>query len=219
MFSPVKAITAGALVFALGGVLLIAQPFDQQRGTVPGAATDAEFVAPVEVTGVGLEPASADLCSQTRQDGDETTLPGSNEQYTCTTSWSFSDDRLSGRLTRIRDNVWLVGNGLETAEALSVLCAEDAECEVPDLQTVHSAMSLENEGGLWRQRPTVMFFVPGGCCADADGFIVMDGEEGYEGLVAVLEATGQEEDTTYSYYGFILDARQLKPAPENASTK
>ena len=80
-------------------------------------------------------------------------------------------------------------------------------------------MSLENEGGLWRQRPTVMFFVPGGCCADADGFIVMDGEEGYEGLVAVLEATGQEEDTTYSYYGFILDARQLKPAPENASTK
>ena len=42
MFSPVKAITAGALIFALGGMLLIAQPFDQQGGSVPGAATDSE---------------------------------------------------------------------------------------------------------------------------------------------------------------------------------
>jgi hypothetical protein len=39
MLSPVKAITAGAIVFAIGGAFLIAQPFDQQGG-VPGAATD-----------------------------------------------------------------------------------------------------------------------------------------------------------------------------------
>lgn len=45
MFSPVKAITAGALVFALGGTLLIAQPFGQQ-GSVPGAATDADDPGP-----------------------------------------------------------------------------------------------------------------------------------------------------------------------------
>jgi hypothetical protein len=51
MFSPVKAITAGALIFALGGVLLIAQPFDQQGGSVPGAATDTEPAQTVEVTG------------------------------------------------------------------------------------------------------------------------------------------------------------------------
>ena len=37
MFSPVKAIVAGALTFALLGVLSIAQPFDQQGATVPGA--------------------------------------------------------------------------------------------------------------------------------------------------------------------------------------
>ncbi len=36
MLGPVKAITAGALVFALGGVLLIAQPFGQES-SVPGA--------------------------------------------------------------------------------------------------------------------------------------------------------------------------------------
>ena len=45
MFSPAKAIAAGALVFALGGALFIAQPFDRQLGGVPGAATD-----PVEPT-------------------------------------------------------------------------------------------------------------------------------------------------------------------------
>jgi len=42
MLSPVKAITAGALVFALGGAFVIAQPFGQQ-GSVPGAGIeDAE---------------------------------------------------------------------------------------------------------------------------------------------------------------------------------
>ena len=50
MLSPVKAITAGALVFALGGVMLIAQPFGQQ-GSVPGAETDTEAEAPAWVTG------------------------------------------------------------------------------------------------------------------------------------------------------------------------
>ena len=48
MLSPAKAITAGALVFALGGALLIAQPF-QQQGSVPGA--EAEAVASTWVTG------------------------------------------------------------------------------------------------------------------------------------------------------------------------
>ena len=41
MLSPAKALTAGAILFAIGGVLLIAQPFDRQTSSVPGAATDA----------------------------------------------------------------------------------------------------------------------------------------------------------------------------------
>ena len=47
MLSPVKAITAGAIIFAIGGVMLVAQPF-QQQGSPPGAATPA---APVAVSG------------------------------------------------------------------------------------------------------------------------------------------------------------------------
>ncbi len=49
MLSPVKAITAGALVFAIGGLFLIAQPFAQQ-GSVPGAEQGAELAPPVVVT-------------------------------------------------------------------------------------------------------------------------------------------------------------------------
>jgi len=46
MFSPVKVIAAAALAFALGSVALIAQPFDQQGGSVPGAAPgDAEVAS------------------------------------------------------------------------------------------------------------------------------------------------------------------------------
>jgi hypothetical protein len=46
MFSPLKVTITAALVVALGGVFLIAQPFDRQEGSVPGAATDAEATAP-----------------------------------------------------------------------------------------------------------------------------------------------------------------------------
>jgi hypothetical protein len=211
MFSPAKAITAGALVFAIGGVLLIAQPFDQRGGGVPGAATDAEFVAPVEVTGTLLQ----DTCGRTRQEGDETTLPGADEQYTCTALWSMSDSRLDGVITHVNDNFYLVGNGLETSETLGAACVEDAECEVPYLETVSSSLLIENDDGVWRQRPTVKLWYPGVTDPDKT-VVVLDGEGGYEGLVTVLEVPDFEDGTTY--YGFILDARQLKPAPENAST-
>ena len=62
MFSPAKAITAAALVFGIGSVMLIAQPFDQQGGSVPGAATDTGPVDPVWVTGTeSLGPDCKDL--------------------------------------------------------------------------------------------------------------------------------------------------------------
>ena len=45
MFSPVKAVTTGVIVFAIGGAFLIAQPFEQQ-GSVPGATGDAGVFSP-----------------------------------------------------------------------------------------------------------------------------------------------------------------------------
>ena len=51
MFSPSKALIAGALVFGIGGAMLIAQPFGQQGGTAPGAES-ADYVEPVRFTAV-----------------------------------------------------------------------------------------------------------------------------------------------------------------------
>jgi hypothetical protein len=50
MFSATKFVIAGAIVALFGGYLLSGQPFDQQGGSVPGAATDIEAAAPVEFT-------------------------------------------------------------------------------------------------------------------------------------------------------------------------
>ena len=72
MFSPVKAITAGALVFALGGAFLIAQPFGQQ-GSVPGVDVDeatTESTAPAIVTGNMVEWGEvAQEATETKVDG------------------------------------------------------------------------------------------------------------------------------------------------------
>ncbi len=92
MLSPVKAITAGALVFAIGGVFLIAQPF-QQQGSVPGAATDTETVPATWVTGTVVYGTCASPLLTT-EDG------VTREQYRCEPqTWTSSDDRLGGSAT------------------------------------------------------------------------------------------------------------------------
>jgi hypothetical protein len=40
MFSPTKAIAVGALVLAIGGALLVAEPYDRRGDGAPGAATE-----------------------------------------------------------------------------------------------------------------------------------------------------------------------------------
>jgi hypothetical protein len=94
MLSPVKAITAGALVFAIGGVLLIAQPFDQQ-GSVPGAEEGAELADPVEVTITSTEVPGGDPGTCTTHAGDYERCTGTTWSH----QWSATDPRLSGTAT------------------------------------------------------------------------------------------------------------------------
>ncbi len=76
MFSPVKAIIAGALVFALGGLYLVAGPIDQPKTAVPGA----------EVTEAPLAVSVGSAC------GNVLAVP-----VVCT--WTASDPRLTGSMT------------------------------------------------------------------------------------------------------------------------
>jgi hypothetical protein len=160
MFSPVKAINAGALIFALGGVLLIAQPFDQQGGSVPGAATDEERAAPVEVTATS----SAGACPV----GATTEVVGGVRQSRggyCNPSYTWSDPRLDGTVTySTSDDGWLGESGVHIGSW---------------------AISIENDEGAWRMRPVPYIDFPG--LSDPSGETwILDGEGAYEGLIAVL---------------------------------
>jgi hypothetical protein len=93
MFSPAKAITVGAVVFALGGVMLIAQPYDQLDGSVPGA--EAEAIAPTWVSG-SMQHVE-DSCSETGFSNDG---GFSRHSYECTFTWISSDPRLTGDVSK-----------------------------------------------------------------------------------------------------------------------
>jgi hypothetical protein len=93
MLSPVKAITAGALIFAVGGVLLVAQPFDQQGGGVPGAATDTLDPCTAPITAVsGTIYWGATLDEEPSVVVDEVT----HLRVVHTSKWDMDDDRLDG---------------------------------------------------------------------------------------------------------------------------
>ena len=103
MFSPVKAIVAGALTLFVVGVLSIAQPFGQQGGTVPGAPA----ASPSPVASVTPE-ASPALPSSARVTGTEvvsdivsgpiTTDDGIRQMrgLTATSTDTMDDPRVSG---------------------------------------------------------------------------------------------------------------------------
>ena len=90
MLSPAKAITVGAIVFAIGGAFLIAQPF-QQQGSVPGAAIDPGPAAYVHGTMTGVE-CCGDEVETFDDEGNRLTLRGMASSGRI----SMDDPRLSG---------------------------------------------------------------------------------------------------------------------------
>ena len=159
MLSPVKAVTAGAIVFAIGGVFLIAQPFDQQS-TVPGAATDEGPPAPVEVTGTSVLYGCPDPGTTEDSGIFERTIGG-----TCQTDWTFSDERLSGSATMVAN--------------------EDNYNDGTEVSLGTFSLSIENDQGGWRMRPGFWLDFPDAPEVAAEVW-VMDGEGAYDGLTAVL---------------------------------
>ncbi len=184
MFSPVKAITAGAIMFAIGGVLLIAQPFNQQS-SVPGAATDvSETVRPALITGT--------VVSSDRLSGGTTRGEGIGiltEGYTSTAVWEASDERLSGEVT-------YAGNWLTYA--------------VPNMTAEAGTFVLVNEGGRWVGQTTALTNESG---IDDSDTIMFIGEDGYEGQTARVIIDWSTEPPTFSG-GVIPGDWPAFPSPE-----
>ncbi len=175
MFSPTKAITTGAIVFALGGVFLVAQPFDRQGGSVPGAATEVPGVETgVLVTGGWV---SRDAAASHEFEEGVDVEGGFRERGELTVGQlQMSDERLSGELTWTRE----ADRFFDPAE---VLTAADVSL-INFADVTWGTVSLVNDGGAWEGRQI------GTSDAFADGasitYIELVGTGGYEGWSAIL---------------------------------
>jgi hypothetical protein len=187
MFSPSKALIAGAVVFGIGGVMLIAQPLDQQGAFVPGAAAP---VPPVEVTGSG----TGGPCPNEGTVAEGESVRSTRDGY-CNPFWNMSDPRLNGTVTWAanEDEFLLDDNGLN----VSVV-----------------GVSIVNEEGAWRMLPEVRFETPDVVPGAVPAQFVLVGEGAYEGLYAVLASTDLGS-TNGTLQGFIVQG-EVPPAPEAA---
>ncbi len=188
MFSPVKAIIAGAIVAALGGVMLISQPFDQ-RGSVPAA--EGEAIAPTWVTG-SMQHVE-DSCSETGSSNDG---GFSRHSYECTFAWTSSDPRLTGDVSR----PWNV-DSYQTDEG--------------PISVGTDVSFLRNEGGDWAC--SFGYLVKGSdpmtqeVLTDSSTHTCV-GSGGYEGLSAVL-VSEPAEGFSDEFVGLIFSG-ELPPVPE-----
>jgi hypothetical protein len=192
MLSPAKAITAGALVFAIGGAFLIAQPLGQQAN-VPGA----EAGAASETVAFGASYAFSSM-----RPGEVSTL-ADGTQRTAGEAWVFrsiesSDPRFEGDLV--------------------VNATYDKYDEV---QLTTHILRIENESGAWQNGPFVRMTwtdrqTPGDAYVEAGETEQQEwvGEGDYEGLVAVVVSTEEQSGGGRTVLeGYVVDGA-LPPAPE-----
>ena len=188
MFSPVKAITAGALVFAIGGVLLIAQPFDQQP-TVPGAATEA--VAPTWVTGDVQRAPSCSGPDSVESDGDvrhDWIIECSPQ------TWTSSDSRLTSEVVRRWNS--------------DVFQTDEGTIEVST-----GTAYLRNEGGGWACSDSSLARGSGTYSEAVSGApYICIGDGGYEGLSAIL-VSEMGPNFSEEFVGLIFSG-DFPPLPE-----
>ena len=191
MFSPVKAIIGGALVFAIGGVLLIAQPFDQQ-GSAPGATTDAGIGEVTSFEGVVAYRSNPDTGVLEALPNGVITNRGWLGTYAVV---EMSDPRLEGTVSIMwnRDQIL-------TGEVQNVWVG---------------GLRIENPDGAWQMRPVVNFTLPDGTRTTVWTGI-FDGEGDYEGLTAIAEVV--EGPSRYTLRGIVIDG-EVPPPPESMSAE
>jgi hypothetical protein len=190
MFSPVKAIIAGAVVFALGGAFLIAPPFDQQ-GSVPEAETEA--IAPTWVTGTVERAPSCSGPDSVEIDGDVR----HDRNVECSPqTWTSSESRLTSEVVRRWNS--------------DVFQTDEGTIEVGT-----GTAFLRNEGGGWACSEDT--YLTGGSGTSAEPVpetttFTCIGDGGYEGLSAILVS---EMGPNYSeeFVGLIFSG-DFPPPPE-----
>ena len=199
MFSPVKAITAGAIVFAIGGTFLIAQPF-QQQSSVPGAEGETtEPRPPAIVTG------TMEGWGEVAQEGTETMVDGVDERRGLLRDgarFEMDDPRLTGTVSYVSN-----GDGRSVGDATAALFS--------------LAWHIENEEGSWSGScPMLQIMEP---MADPSMmepivfYCLYTGAGAYEGLSAYLMQQFTAE-LPAPIKGLIFEG-DLPPVPELLSAE
>jgi hypothetical protein len=157
---------------------------------VSAESEDASPVGPFEFTGEFV----AGPCT-----GEETTEIAAGVELkrgrSCTPTASMSDARLDGNITFAENgDRYLDGSGLLIDS---------------------TAISIENEGGIWREIPRVSVEFPGTASSSTSMYVFV-GDGDYTGMTAVMEATSTGHGADLR--GFILE-RELPPPPETASSR
>jgi len=163
MLSPVKAITAGALVFAIGGAFLIAQPFDD-GDSVPGAA-EADVSEAVPFTLRFYSEQGLFRIPETTTENGIMRLEGRCGDMTVTNS---TDPRLDGKVTYCFDeNRYLAGT----------------------FSISHDTYRIATEDGAWQgsSQDAAWDDPESGDRVEPGDFILLVGEGDYEGFNAVME--------------------------------
>jgi len=194
MLSPVKAITTGAIVFAIGGAFLIAQPFDQQQGSVPGA--EAEEVAATWVTG-NVQYASGCSGPDSEMDGEVR----HDWNYECSPqTWTASDPRFSGEVSRRwNEDVHKTDNGFIAVNTTVDFLRNDEGAWVCTSSNLYEGFGLF---------PTPLTGKTATCV----------GQGGYEGLSAILVEDGDEAEAGFPFVGLVFSG-DFPPLPEAPATE
>jgi len=196
MLSPLKAVTAGAVVFAIGGAFLIAQPFDQQGSGVPGAESGVA-AAPAWVTATVQFSQNCDFGDTATEDG-VTQERGMNCQGQ---TWTSDDPRLDG-----------TSNAASNADSFDV--------DGQGYSLVTSAIEVFTDEGGWQCTNADRVVSPADTLHqtsrfDGDRFSCV-GTGGYEGLSAILVAEWPGFNNTVE--GLIFSG-EMPPMPEFPSSE
>jgi hypothetical protein len=173
MLSPVKTLTAGALVFAIGGMLLIAQPFGRQEETVPSAAGDAE---PAWAAVTGTSSCGPGTPGVTQQDGPPYSL--TNRIGRCQDT--STDPRVSGPSTIV-----INAEGWDSTEGHNAVAWFEYSIEGPDGTWAGHTYGLYDDSG------------------DLDLVGILAGDGAYEGLTFTVTGTIPNNSSILTYDGLI----------------
>jgi len=181
MFSPVKAALIGALVFALGGVWFIAQPFDQPGATVPAAATAEPASSPGEWTAVtGTSSCGLGQAGVSQMDTPPYSL--TNQILRCFDAGT--DPRVSG-LSTVVLNLSGWDEGLLRQDPANSVSWLDYTIQGPDGAWAGHGYGLYDDAGVFH------------------GVSILAGSGAYAGLTFTLAGTVPAGSSTSAYSGLI----------------